>query len=1071
MKTHRHATQPRMQPHRLTSREHRALPCAALALLAMAALTDAAELPAPPPFDASTLAVAANSGPPPAEPETRTLTAEEAEAALVRDWLFQADDYPTPAKVRREIEATRAIAKRIGAKACAAELVRLAEIETSLAMPATAPVPAPNPPAGRIAGWSFDGSGGTPSKKHGPWDQEEGVHGQSAVLSGGAWLDAGAELGRVFSGAYTITGWIRTQSGEADILGTGTAHNDVLLMTYRGVLRGHHWTEAGLNVLDGSIPVADGQWHHVAQVVSEGRLAVIVDGKPDGECPLKGTPGVPSAPVLIGARAAATESSRFRGALDELAVFSRALTAKDLAALHDAGRRGIEAAGRQVREPWLAVRRLKRAIFLRDPAIDFESLIFIDNPLPAGREWAHEARHRNGMMAQSGGRLLRLDGLHPGGRLTKLAPSAGPASFWRPDVSFDGRRVLFCMKPAGDKSFHLYEVGGDGAGLRQITRSDYDDLDPIYLPGGRIMFSTSRCQTYIRCMPYTYSYVLARCDPDGRNLYIVSQNNEPDWLPSLLPDGRVVYTRWEYTDKALWRIQSLWTVNPDGTGAATLWGNQSVWPDMLIEPRPIPGSQRVMFIGAAHHDWFAGPVGIVDPQQGHDFPHGLTRVTAEVPWAECGPPPVDAVESKTYRAAGRFAAYKSPFPLSEKLFLVSARGGGLVSGDRHARDAQFRLYLMDSDGNRELIYAGAYNVLHAQPLRARPEPPVIPDRVAWPGTGREHTPAQPGVMFSGDVYQGPTGLPRGSAKWLRVVQMDPRTFSTWDRDVMPHTHQGPAVSILQSDGLKRILGEVPVADDGSVAFEAPPGAALHFQLLDEKRRALQTMRSFTGVMPGERRGCVGCHAGHSAAPFNAPAAALLNAPAKPDPPPWGARTSLSYERHIHPLLEKHCAACHSGEAEGRAAFDVTLRPGQGIFKEPYVTLVSGNSYHGPKSLRPPDSIAGCLPVETWPIAGAPESVSTFAPMQYLSLTSRLVNHYAGGRHRTEATMSADELRLLAAWVDMAAPYRNEEDVRAIPDPEFAGIEQLPVRPRVRTAPVVDRFNLPQDRPEHDSRSP
>ncbi len=301
---------------------------------------------------------------------------------------------------------------------------------------------------------------------------------------------------------------------------------------------------------------------------------------------------------------------------------------------------------------YLAVRKVKRRIMFKNPAVNFSKVLFIDNPYPRGGEWPHQARHRDGMMATPGGRLLVLDGLHPGGHLRKLA-AAKQGSFWRPDISFDGRRVLYCYKAHDEKSFHLYEINLDGSGLRQLTSGPYDDLDPIYLPDGHIIFVTTRCNTYVRCMPYTYSYILARCDADGKNVYLISRNNEPDWCPALLNDGRVAYSRWEYHDKALWRIQSLWAMNPDGTNVVTFWGNQSVWPDHLAEPRPIPGSRRVMFTGLAHHDWFSGSIGILDQDKGFNFPHGLTKVTCDVPWPECGTPPLDPHEAADYHTSGK----------------------------------------------------------------------------------------------------------------------------------------------------------------------------------------------------------------------------------------------------------------------------------------------------------------------------------------------------------------------------------------------------------------------------------
>ena len=203
-------------------------------------------------------------------------------------------------------------------------------------------------------------------------------------------------------------------------------------------------------------------------------------------------------------------------------------------------------------------------------------------------------------------------------------------------------------------------------------------------------------------------------------MYLLSAGNEPDYTPTLLADGRVLYTRWEYTDKEQIRVQSLWTVNPDGTGVSVYWGNQSYWPDILFEARPIPGSPRVMFSGVGHHDIFSGSIGIIDRNQGLNYPHGLSKVTPDVPWGEVGDGPAEHSESEQYDASGDYAAYRCPYPLSDKLFLVSARRGTKHANAASDRDARyFNLYLMDLQGNRELIYEGTYNVLYAVPIRSR----------------------------------------------------------------------------------------------------------------------------------------------------------------------------------------------------------------------------------------------------------------------------------------------------------------------------------------------------------------
>jgi len=698
------------------------------------------------------------------------------------------------------------------------------------------------------------------------------------------------------------------------------------------------------------------------------------------------------------------------------------------------------------REIYFAVRELKRNVMFQNPVIDFSQLLFIDIPKPeAVGENDHQSIHRMGHCATPGGRLLVLDGLSPAGTLRLLAPADTPGSFWQPDLSFDAQRVLFCYKPYNEKSFSLYEINLDGSGWRRLTQSDYDDIDPIYLPDGKIIFTTTRGNSYVRCGPFIYSYILARCDADGSNVYLISYNGEPDYVPALLHDGRIVYSRWEYSDKPLWRVQSLWTTNQDGTNTSTFWGNQSVWPDHPSQPRPIPGSDRVMFCAVGHHDWWSGSIGIIDPRQGANFPLGLTKVTADLRWPECSSPPVDPIESPHYHASGNFTGYSSPYPLSEKDFLVSGRRD----------DGKFRLYLMDTDGNRDLIYEGVHNVLHAMPIRPRPVPPRQIDRVAWSPIGSDRTDQQGGVFYNTDVYQGTTGIERGSAKHLRVFQLDYKTYSTWTKTFR---NSGPAVSIVQEEGVKRVLSVVPIEEDGSVHFDAPSGVSLYFQLLDEDYRAIHTMRSFTGLMPGEQRGCVGCHEQqHSiVAPSTTPQA--MRRPATPlSPPSWGTE-SVGFERFVQPVLDRCCGSCHQGDGEARGKLDFTLRPAVDVFKEPYLTLVGSAGWGNPIPHRgqPGYGFADVMPVESMdPTMNNPMALETLPPYLYLSSRSRLIERMMSGNHHN-VKVDAESLHRVITWVDATGPFCGEEEIRQIDDPNFPGIELLPIRPQVRTAPVVTR---------------
>ncbi|MBI5832841.1 MAG: PD40 domain-containing protein [Armatimonadetes bacterium] len=741
----------------------------------------------------------------------------------------------------------------------------------------------------------------------------------------------------------------------------------------------------------------------------------------------------------------------------------------ELAALRD----GLNADN--IEATYFAVRRAKRALLFADPAVDFKSVVLTDNPFPNNSfgHNAHESGHRNQYgTTNAGGRLLVLDGLHPGAPLRDLAPGFDGV-FWRPDLSYDGRRVVFCYLPKDGPSYNLYEVGVDGQGPRRLTNSPYDDLDPIYLPDGNLMFSTTRGNTYIRCLPQSRAFVMARCDANGKNIYLVSQGNEPDYLPSMMPDGRVIYTRWEYTERPLWRVQSLWTARPDGTGHAAYWGNSSVYPDLLWEPRAVPGTDLIMCTCAGHHSVFNGCLTLINVNEGRNHPDGVHKITSDVAWPEVGDSndPVDKRSfSPRYHRTGDFTAYMAPYPLSPNLFLVSARTGPQTGGNSLQQDPEvvrYGLYLMDIDGNKELIYRGRHNAWYAQPLRPRAKPPTLASTVAWAKPDEQ---AQPGTFFSSNVYQGAAGLKPGSAKWLRVLQMDAKTYSMGFKSLR---HSGPAVSILQEDGVKRILGTTPVEPDGSVNFEVPAGKALHFQLLDEQGRCIQIMRSFTGVQPGEKRGCVGCHEMHNTAPTppRTMPAAMRRAALPLTEPSWGAGTSVSFERFCQPVLDRNCGLCHADNGRATPVLDLTLRSGVnegGIseanllpYKQPYLTLV-GDAWGYPSRLadgeaapqrgQPGYGMAGPICVEGTG-GDTMGGLRTLRPYTMLSSASPLIALAMSGTHYG-VKVEGEDLQRLIAWVDCNCVYRGDEEIRQIPDPPRPPGWAVP--PLVQSAPVIDR---------------
>ena len=735
---------------------------------------------------------------------------------------------------------------------------------------------------------------------------------------------------------------------------------------------------------------------------------------------------------------------------------------------------------------YLEVRKVKREIMFANPLLDFDTILMIHHPHPKGKagdttnEWAHEARHRNGFMASDGGKML-LIGLNPRDVKLDVVPDLKGA-FWKPDLSFDGKEILFCYKPVGERSFHLYKVNADGSNLRQLTRGDYDDLDPVYTPDGHIVFASSRQGSYVRCMPMTHSFAMSRCDSDGKNIYVISANGEPEYNPCMLPDGRVIFTRWEYTDKGLWRVQSLWTMNPDGTNPQTFWGNQSIWPDVLTEARAIPDSKKIIFTAVGHHHWFDGTIGYIDPTKGMNYPDGLEWITRESPFPECGRGPNDPAPSYDYHAAGAYHAYKSPYPLSEEYMLVSARHGKATRGFTNEDNGWFfKLYLQDVYGNKELIYsADNANAWYAVPFKARPVPTEIPDKVDWPKIGSGEQP-KPGYLYSNNVFDNAPEILKEKGKAIRIVQMDPKNYTTWHKTVQ---HDGPAVSVFQAEGVKRILGTVPIEPDGSIYFELPAGKSVYFEMLDENGMAIHVMRSFANVMPGETRGCFGCHESNLNTKGNTPSKgmnmAMKKGPQKLTPPSWGSEESISYMRFVQPVLDKYCGKCHqdpNNDAYKKLNMvcrpsthpwrdNVLTRPGEtSPFCEPYLTLVNGKcqwSKDIPKNAKGvPENLAGLFIVEGYD-RNDPEPLKTFPPYTAYSPISRLIHNACSGEHHDVKVTGVDRERLIA-WVDCNGPYLGDEEIRQMYDPEAYSIEHIPpVRPRVATAPVINRFDIRQD---------
>jgi mono/diheme cytochrome c family protein len=445
------------------------------------------------------------------------------------------------------------------------------------------------------------------------------------------------------------------------------------------------------------------------------------------------------------------------------------------------------------------------------------------------------------------------------GVVTTLVDAPG-GSIRDPQVHYDGQRILFSFRQPGSEHYHLYEIHADGSGLRQITRGEFDDYEPAYLPDGGIVFASTRCRCWVNCW-MTQVGVLHRCDADGGSLRRLSYSGEHDNTPWVLPDGRILYMRWEYVDRSQVEFHHLWAMNPDGTGQSVFFGNMHPG-TVMIDAKPIPGSDRVLVSYSPGHGVtdHMGTATIVDPSAGPD------RSASARPLHQ--------------------GLIEDPYPISEDCFLV-ARGKQIL--------------VLNAAGKMEPLYShvGDGQVREPRPILARTREPVIPSRVDLSKpTGR---------MVLGDVYRGRSmeGVRRGEIKKLLVLEILPKQVNF---------SGGPdLVSWLGTFTLERVLGTVPVEEDGSAHFEVPACRPVFFVALDEKDLSVKRMHSFTTVMPGESAGCVGCHEPRTQSPQSGQMAELKALRRGPSAiaPFAGLPDVLDFPRDIQPILDKHCVECHN----------------------------------------------------------------------------------------------------------------------------------------------------------------
>ncbi|HNX33943.1 MAG TPA: hypothetical protein PKM57_04905 [Kiritimatiellia bacterium] len=529
-----------------------------------------------------------------------------------------------------------------------------------------------------------------------------------------------------------------------------------------------------------------------------------------------------------------------------------------------------------------------------------------------------------------------------------------------PSLSHDGKTLAFSMRTADQDhggDFHLYVMDLDKKEPKQITFGEgVADMEPEWLPNGDLVFTSTRCNFSAPCW-WSSVCNLYTCDAQGRFIRRLGVDHGHTVFPHTTNDGRVTYTRWEYSDRTAGYLHKLFVMNADGTAQTEYYGNNSQFPAAILHARAVPNSTKMIAVSGAHHIDQRGKLIMIDRKVGTQAGIGVKLLAPEkdYPYLES-----QGTGGAVVHDTGG-DQWQYPCALDENNYVVcySPEGGpirGLKGIDAKGKvgSPAFGIYWQHRQGARELlIYDPTVSAGQQIPLAARPQALKRISNVD------EHK--KTGHFYVQDVYFGPglEGVERGTVKKLRVVALDYRAKGTVALGLHPWGgHQTSPCSINNgSYDVKHVLGEVEVEADGSCSFECPSRVPVYFQLLDARGRMVQNMRSWTLVLPGETFACIGCHedknstaavrqhttetmrkAPQQLRPLDATdeapvqemarfqtesqkrAMAYLgpNAPQGMDVP-----KGFSYTREIQPIWDAHCIQCHAGK-KNPAKADVPL---------------------------------------------------------------------------------------------------------------------------------------------------
>ena len=628
---------------------------------------------------------------------------------------------------------------------------------------------------------------------------------------------------------------------------------------------------------------------------------------------------------------------------------------------------------------------LRREALLANPLLDFDKLMLIKR---GARNLGLSTNWQSNSSLQPTGydnEIAMLSPVRPGGKLTTLYRPDGGRFVGDVDLHFDAEKMLFSMQGKNRRwQVHELKIGeSTPRELPLIQQKDVDNYDACYLPSENVIFTSTAPFVGVPCVGGSaHVSNLYLYDAAGGKIRQLAFDQDHNWCPTVLNNGRVMYLRWEYSDIPHFVSRILFHMNPDGTGQMEYYGSNSYWPNAMFYARPVPGhpTKFVAIIGGHHDVPRMGELILFDPARGR---HEADGVIQRIPGygKKVEPVILDGLVGRSW------PKFLHPWPLSEKYFIVSCKPTGR---------SLWGVYLVDVFDNLvPICELPGYAMLEPIPLRKTNRPPVIPNKVI--------PDRKDAVMYIADIYTGPglAGVPRGTVKRLRLVGYH-----------FAYHGMGGQTNRVGLDGpwdVKRIIGTVPVESDGSAMFRVPANTPISIQPLDADGKALQLMRSWATAMPGEVLSCVGCHESQNTPVSNRRTIASVKDAAEITP--WyGPPRGFSFQREVQPVLDKYCVGCHNGQPKAAQ----TAMPDFRDLPPVHAKCKSGGYAKGTKF--PPSYIA----LRSYVRAPTIESdMHMLYPMEFHADTAKIVRHLNRGHQNVK--LDAEAWDRLITWIDLHAP--------------------------------------------------